>query len=586
MSLKSVFELSAAQARAEVIRSGIQEKTAGEFKKLKIARAISLLTKHIIDSGQDPETFQFDVDKPLSAEQLAVLESSKSKTAKGKSDSDIETSSSGDSSDDDTKDKDKKVVEKVASSHGDLINQLASSLKTHTRPKTDLEPPAPTPFLQNFQSLLNPKPVVQTSSSTPLMDQEESELRRLQKEVNDKILQKETLRKNQEAQRLQSLQQQQSFQQPQDVMEALRQLLVPLLTGQTPPVQAAPPSQNSMRGGLVLHDGSQLVTDNEGKVIGVCKKDGVFVPAQSRQRIRSNSESALQGSEKTAGILGSTFDIVKDSNPGAEVYVNRENGDILNVSIPPFLYQKQVVRETTLARSKILSGKYESGNSEVLHRTLWPHHALDNVLRYEEVEYDNLSYEEFCAGFVAKVLVEAKPGELSHEVTNKLRHLNRVLTYGFFASKQSVLLFNEIFMKGIENKTNRWDSWEGVSRFHESHLNSLQFSKFFQSGKPDGTAGKQSDEKLSEKPGEKKDLKKKSCDHNWVRSHGLCFKFQNGTCSEQASHKDQKGNAAAHHCAWCLFTRSSVKDHPNATCPDKENPFRSAPSTQKGKGGE
>ena len=110
MSLKSVFELSAAQARAEVIRSGIQEKTAGEFKKLKIARAVSLLTKHIIDSGQDPETFQFDVDKPLSAEQLAVLESSKSKTAKGKSDSDIETSSSGDSSDDDTKDKDKKVV--------------------------------------------------------------------------------------------------------------------------------------------------------------------------------------------------------------------------------------------------------------------------------------------------------------------------------------------------------------------------------------------------------------------------------------------------------------------------------------------
>ena len=154
---------------------------------------------------------------------------------------------------------------------------------------------------------------------------------------------------------------------------------------------------------------------------------------------------------------------------------------------------------------------------------------------------------------------------------NKLKHLNRLANYGMKTPVKSILNFNAVLFRAVENQTLSWSNWEKIDQFHTRHLSSLTVAAVT-SGAGKSVSGSGSGGASTKKPSWET-LRKSMTEHH------MCFKYNKARCDQEDDH-DTNGNGKTllHACGMCAFAnRGIVKTHGAQECkPDFwPAPFRS-----------
>jgi hypothetical protein len=154
------------------------------------------------------------------------------------------------------------------------------------------------------------------------------------------------------------------------------------------------------------------------------------------------------------------------SSSSGTAMINSAMADFTGACPPP-------ARNTDTKSTKIVSGQYDSGRREVKERQNWPQVMIDHLLNPETVDYDNLNWAGLTAGMTGKILAEMDPTVTDNATINKIKHVNRLANYGMKTPMKSILNFNAVLFRAIENRALSWDNWEKIEQFHTRHLSSL-----------------------------------------------------------------------------------------------------------------
>ena len=224
-------------------------------------------------------------------------------------------------------------------------------------------------------------------------------------------------------------------------------------------------------------------------------------------------------------------------------------------SIPPL---RTADRSTESGASrKILSGRHSTINQEVRKQEAWPHTCLDRALVGDFPEYVDMSVYQFFAGMTGKILCEIDQSMVGSVTENKLKHLNRVASYGCNTGRESMLTFNAQVLEAIEQNQVSWSNWESIQTLHTKHLDSIRLKVGNKSNCPENLdKSKQKDSTF--------------VPQEYMRSKGICFRFQNGVCEHEGSHTIENGSQVLHICGLChMLKKENVTDHGYKQCPKK-----------------
>ena len=130
---------------------------------------------------------------------------------------------------------------------------------------------------------------------------------------------------------------------------------------------------------------------------------------------------------------------------GTPFVLNNAMADFTGACPPP-------ARSSDTKSTKITSGQYDSGRREVKERQNWPQVMVDHILNPEPVDYDEMDWAGLTAGMTGKILAEMDPGSMDVATVNKLKHLNRLANYGMKTPMKSILNFNAVLFRAVENR--------------------------------------------------------------------------------------------------------------------------------------
>ena len=257
-------------------------------------------------------------------------------------------------------------------------------------------------------------------------------------------------------------------------------------------------------------------------------------------RSSSSSTSSSSRSRQTRGHAG--------------IDLNSPNIRFTGSSAPPL--QKR--DKNSRSRKSILSGKYANTSQLVEHEQFWPHICLDRQLGGPPPDYDDMSYCQFFAGMVGKVLREIHPDTVGTHTENQLKHIFKLGTYGTNTTREAMLTMNENLFLSIEAGQLDWSNWPNIKDYHDRYMDSIRL----QSGTADISRTK------SEAP--KKDKHFVSTDY--MRKNAICFKFQNYICEHPESHiLEGSNNKVLHICGLChMSKKENVPSHGYKQCPLKK----------------
>ena len=264
------------------------------------------------------------------------------------------------------------------------------------------------------------------------------------------------------------------------------------------------------------------------------------------------------------------------TSSGTSFTLNPAMADFTGACPPP-------ARNSDTRSTKITSGQFDSGRREVKERQNWPQVMIDHILNPETVDYDEMDWASLTAGMTGKILAEMDPSAMDTATVNKLKHLNRLANYGMKTPMKSILNFNAVMFRAVENQALTWQDWDKIDQFHTRHLSSLTVAAAT-SGVGKSTSGSASASGSGSGVPSKKpswDILRKS-----MTAHHMCFKFNQGKCDQEEDH-DSNGNGKIllHACGACVHAeRGIVKNHGAKECkPDFwPAPFRSQHRTTGG----
>ena len=277
----------------------------------------------------------------------------------------------------------------------------------------------------------------------------------------------------------------------------------------------------------------------------------------------SPSPAAPMSSAVAAGVPAPTS--------GTSFAINSAMTDFTGACPPP-------ARSSETKSTKILSGQYDTARREVKERQNWPQVMIDHILNPETIDYDDMDWAVLTAGMTGKTLAEMDPTKMDQATVNKIKHLNRLSNYGMKTPMKSILNFNAVLFRAIENKALVWTNWEKIDQFHTRHLSSLTVAAAT-SGAARAPAGSGS----GGGQGAARGGQGKKPDWNTLRAsmsdHQICFKFNKGKCDQEDDHDlSGDGRILIHACGSCTYAkRGIVKNHGAQECkPDFwPAPFRS-----------
>ena len=248
------------------------------------------------------------------------------------------------------------------------------------------------------------------------------------------------------------------------------------------------------------------------------------------------------------------------SPSGNSAVLNTALADFAGVCPPPS-------RNSETKNIKIVSGQYDTGKREVKERQNWPQVMIDNVLNPETVVYDDMNWASFTAGMTGKILAEMQVGGVDNATINKMKHLNRIANYGMKTQMKSILNFNAVLFRAIENRSLSWDNWEKIELFHTRHLSSLTVAAA--SSRTEFVDDQQ--QSSGQNNTNPNDKKVEGAENKKLRlhttSHHFCFKFNKGQCEHEDDHDLNHGVTVIHACGKCsLFNRGVVKTHGSHEC--------------------
>ena len=185
-------------------------------------------------------------------------------------------------------------------------------------------------------------------------------------------------------------------------------------------------------------------------------------------------------------------------------------------------------RSSETKSTKITSGQYDSGRREVKERQNWPQVMIDHILNPEPVDYDEMDWASLTAGMTGKILAEMNPAAMDIATVNKLKHLNRLANYGMKTPVKSILNFNAVLFRAVENQTLSWNNWDKIDQFHTRHLSSLTVAAVT-SGAGKSVSGSGSGGASTKKPSWET-LRKSMTEHH------MCFKYNKARCDQEDDH--------------------------------------------------
>ena len=243
-----------------------------------------------------------------------------------------------------------------------------------------------------------------------------------------------------------------------------------------------------------------------------------------------------------------------EGNPGI---FHSPNMRFCGASIPP-LRTADPLTDNGVKR-KLLSGRHSTINQEVRKQEAWPHTCLDKALVGEFPEYADMTPYQFFAGMTGKILCEIDPLIIGSATENKLKHLNRVASYACNTGRESMLNFNAQVLDAIEQGQLSWSNWDSIQSLHNKHLDSIRLKVGIPGADRDGAPDKSKPKDSTFVPQE------------YMRSKGICFRFQNGACDNEGSHTIENGSTVLHICGLCHMLRSeNISEHGYKLCPSKK----------------
>ena len=278
--------------------------------------------------------------------------------------------------------------------------------------------------------------------------------------------------------------------------------------------------------------------------------------SRSRERERhGRHHRRKRRSPSSRSSSSSCSSCTRETRRHTGIDLNSPNVKFTGSSAPPLQSRSKNPR----SRKSILSGKYANMSQLVRHEETWPHACLDRQLSGQPPDYDDMSYCQFFAGMVGKVLREIHPDAVGTHSENQLRHLFRLATYGTNTTRESMLKMNENLFLAIEAGQLGWNSWRDIQGHHERYLDSIRL----QSGTADNSKVKL-------------DIPKKDkatyVSTEYMRANSICFKFQNYICEHPESHLlDGTNNKVLHICGLChMSKKENVPTHGYKQCPLKK----------------
>ena len=254
------------------------------------------------------------------------------------------------------------------------------------------------------------------------------------------------------------------------------------------------------------------------------------------------------------------------SSSGTLSSLNSVMADFTGACPPP-------ARNSETKSTKILSGQYDTARREVKERQNWPQVMIDHVLNPETVDYDDMDWAGLTAGMTGKILAEMNPGMMDAATVNKIKHLNRLSNYGMKTPMRSILNFNAVLFRAVENKSLTWDNWDKIEQFHTRHLSSLTVAAATAgagkaSGGHGGVGGAGGASGGQGGQGGRKDKPSWNALRESMTKHSICFKFNSGKCDQEDDHDlNGDGRVLLHACGTCTHAnRGVVKNHGSKEC--------------------
>ena len=224
------------------------------------------------------------------------------------------------------------------------------------------------------------------------------------------------------------------------------------------------------------------------------------------------------------------------------------------------------------------SGEFRSGVGIVERMTKWPHECLNPMACGDVYPKDHWALDriQFASGMIGKMLAECSPANLDKELASKLLFLNTMLQMSFSTDWNQVLRVAHMTFSAYENRQLEWDNWAFLEKYLERAQNRTRLlSSFPSSSSAKSGAGKPGIPAPGISPALKNTGSFKGVPHVWIKSSGLCLRWNMGKCTEFTSDHflPDKSTFVKHVCAGCLSKKlGDVREHCLNDC--KQGPFQ------------
>ena len=207
------------------------------------------------------------------------------------------------------------------------------------------------------------------------------------------------------------------------------------------------------------------------------------------------------------------------------------------------------------------SGEYRSGSGMVERMTKWAHECFNPMACGDSYPKDHWALDrvQFASGMIGKILAECPPEKLDADLAGKLLFTNTILQMSFSTEWNQVLRVAHMTFSAWENHQLEWDNWPFLEKYLERAQNRTRLISHL----TPNPAIKHNPGKAGAPPAPGKQVPPKNTGafkgvpHNWIKTNGLCLRWNMGKCTDFPTDHLLPDTATfvKHICTGCLLKK-------------------------------